>query len=194
VTLLFPDTFNRYSKSFQYEFIFLQHGVIKDDISSWLNTKRIRKFVTSTQDEFESIVSRESNYRYTENEVILTGLPRFDALMNAKKRSPDYILIAPTWRKNLKQQRITGSIHGGLDLEKYLQSKYHRNWDELVSHDIWHEIGSKGITTKFMPHPSFSETVGFLNFKDGIEVINIEEQVNYFELIAGAAIVVTDFS
>ncbi len=38
-----------------WKYHFLNHGVIKDDLSGWLNRKPIETFVTSTQQEFASI-------------------------------------------------------------------------------------------------------------------------------------------
>ena len=50
-----------------------------------------------------SIVDDRTTYRYTTREVKLTGLPRFDRLLEEGKRFPpdqrDLILIAPTWRQ-----------------------------------------------------------------------------------------------
>ena len=40
----------------RYRFMFLQHGVIKDDISRWLNSKRISLMLTSTPAEYKSII------------------------------------------------------------------------------------------------------------------------------------------
>ena len=38
------------------DYVFLQHGITKDDLSSWLNTKKnMSLFVTATQDEYNSI-------------------------------------------------------------------------------------------------------------------------------------------
>ncbi|HEX2893434.1 MAG TPA: glycosyltransferase, partial [Marmoricola sp.] len=39
----------------RWRYTFLQHGVIKDDLSTWLNVKPIDLFVTSTHDEYHSI-------------------------------------------------------------------------------------------------------------------------------------------
>lgn len=62
--------------------VFLQHGVITCDLSGWLNTKkRVDLFVTSTEDEYNSIVSDYTKYRFTDKEVKLLGLPRHDALV-----------------------------------------------------------------------------------------------------------------
>ena len=64
-----------------WRFAFLQHGVIKDDISRWLNGKGIDLFVTSTPQEHESIAGDHTPYRYTTREARLTGLPRFDKVL-----------------------------------------------------------------------------------------------------------------
>ena len=46
-----------------YRFVFLAHGIIKDDISRWLNSKEISLFVTSTPAEFASIADEDLEYR-----------------------------------------------------------------------------------------------------------------------------------
>ena len=63
-----------------WTFTFLQHGVIKDDLSGWLNPKPIDLFVTSTSGEYDSIAGDGTPYAFTTKEVRLTGLPRFDRL------------------------------------------------------------------------------------------------------------------
>nr|MCR4647806.1 CDP-glycerol glycerophosphotransferase family protein [Lachnospiraceae bacterium] len=81
--------------------IFLQHGVIKDDMSLTLNrfNTGFTGFVTSTEDEYCSILNYP--YGYTEEEVWLTGLPRYDKLYNDDSK---IILIMPSWRKGLMEQ------------------------------------------------------------------------------------------
>ena len=64
-----PDEFNKWPEHrldremCRYRLVFLQHGVIKDDISRWLNSKPISLMLTSTQAEYESIVDPQSDYR-----------------------------------------------------------------------------------------------------------------------------------
>ena len=68
------------------DYVFLQHGITKDDLSSWLNTKKnMSLFVTATQDEYNSIRGNHSAYKFTDKEVILTGFPRHDALLAKNK-------------------------------------------------------------------------------------------------------------
>ena len=50
------------SPSPRWRFTFLQHGVIKDDLSRWLNPKKIDMFVTSTPPSIASIVGDDTPY------------------------------------------------------------------------------------------------------------------------------------
>lgn len=78
--------------------IFLQHGIIKDDLSGWLNkyNKNLDLFITAGKAEYNSIL--EGNYFYDDNVVKLTGLARYDRLENKRKK---IITIMPTWRTSL---------------------------------------------------------------------------------------------
>ncbi len=90
-----PDEFNQWperwldSEMCRYRLIFLQHGVIKDDISRWLNSKPISLMLTTTRAEYESIVDPQSDYRLSDKEVVLTGMPRHDRLWSMPKTRND---------------------------------------------------------------------------------------------------------
>ena len=118
------------------KFVFLRHGVAKDDGSSWLNSKvRIDLIVATTNDEYNSMVGAGSRYLYTEKEVKLLGMARFDELIrvsgerksgyldfqrktavhennstnndNFVANPEKFILIIPTWRTGLYMQMAT---------------------------------------------------------------------------------------
>ena len=91
-------------------FVFLQHGVTKDDLSNWLNNKEhIDCFVTSSPREYQSIVEDGTRYKFTRKEVALTGFPRHDALIaNARNEMRRRIVIMPTWRKSILGRVIDG--------------------------------------------------------------------------------------
>lgn len=78
----------------EQKFVFLQHGIIKDDLSGWLNryNKNISGFVTSAVDEYNSIVN--GYYFYDEETVWLTGLLRYDILYHDEEK---VITIMSTW-------------------------------------------------------------------------------------------------
>ena len=91
------------SDLYGYKFVFLQHGITKDDISGWLNrfNKNISIFVTAGEPEYRSIL--EGDYFYDESVVKLTGFPRFDELTRMGKNVKKKVLIIPTWRKYLSK-------------------------------------------------------------------------------------------
>ena len=65
----------------RWHYTFLQHGVTKDDLSIWINTKPIDLMITATPDEYRSIVDDTSPYIFSDREVKLTGFPRHDRLL-----------------------------------------------------------------------------------------------------------------
>lgn len=94
----FGDDLEWYKDLIDHPQVFLQHGIIKDDLSRWLFVlnRNIRLFITSSKNEYESICT--GNYGYDESVVKLTGLARYDKLKNNAQKS---IAIIPTWRKKL---------------------------------------------------------------------------------------------
>src|SRR5690606_15414411 len=62
-------------------FVFLQHGITKDDLSTQYNNWNISidMFITSTQEEYDSIVGNK-RYGFDSDVVKLTGMPRMDEL------------------------------------------------------------------------------------------------------------------
>ena len=51
------------------------------DLSNWLNQKELDVLVTSTDGEFHSIAGEGSQYLVTTREAVLSGMPRWDRLL-----------------------------------------------------------------------------------------------------------------
>lgn len=174
------------SRSGQH-FIFLQHGVINNDISAWLNTFALDLMVTSTAAEYDSIAGPGSPYLLSPREVVQTGLPRHDALMKAPDKSADEIMIAPTWRPDFcfslnQEPNCLG------------ESAYVRNWLEFLnSPELTRMAKQKGLRVVFAPHPNASAV-----FKDApvAEEINCVygPDIDYQTHLNNAAILITDYS
>ena len=76
--------------------IFLQHGVIKDDLK-WLyyDVTKMDRFICGAFPEYEFV---SNTYGYPQGNVCYTGLCRFDGWHNRPK-DERMILIMPTWRE-----------------------------------------------------------------------------------------------
>ena len=80
-------------------YVFLQHGTIKDDISETFNifNQDMAMFVTTAIPEYHSLI-QIPEYGLDETIVKLTGQPRHDKLYNVPER---IVCIMPTWRLDL---------------------------------------------------------------------------------------------
>ena len=83
--------------------IFLQHGVIKDDCAVFYYPRtKFRMFICGAKREYEYV---KENFQYPLENVVYTGLARFDELDWKKDKKQKLILIAPTWRNWIKNQK-----------------------------------------------------------------------------------------
>lgn len=178
-----------------WKFTFLQHGVIKDDLSRWLNTKwMIDLFVTSTEKEHASIVG-DGPYRFTTKEVRLTGLPRFDRLLRLSNKKPrqDLLLVAPTWRRwlNAADQPATQRKDVVAD---FTSSDYARSWTEFLSSPALREAAERrGLGIGFLPHPNVQPALDSLHLPKYVKPLRFVDH-DVQELFARAALIVTDYS
>ncbi|MDF0514657.1 CDP-glycerol glycerophosphotransferase family protein [Agromyces sp. H3Y2-19a] len=180
----------------RWRFTFLQHGVIKGDLSNWLNPKPIDTFVASTPDEYGALTG-VGPYRYSTREVRLTGLPRFDAL---KRRSEALLeseirnlLIAPTWRKYLSRPLdVRSQRHQRVD--GFMQSEFARAWTALLHDPALHEFAeSRKLGIVFLPHPNLSEYISEFDLPEVISTKSYEAD-DVQDLVTRSAALITDYS
>ena len=178
-----------------WKFTFLQHGVIKDDLSRWLNPKNISNFVTTTPAEFASIVGNGSPYVFTTRETHLTGLPRYDrlALMARKPPAKRSIVIMPTWRQNLVGHLVPGSSARETNPE-FFESDFHREWlGFLRSEDLAACARRHDADIVFMPHPNLRPYLAAMDLPPQVKVKTYDRN-DVQAVLASAAVVVTDYS
>ena len=181
----------------RWRFTFLQHGVIKDDLSNWLNPKDVDIFVTSTHGEYHSIVDDDTAYRYTTREVILSGLPRFDLVRAAGEKYPpkrrDLILIAPTWRTWLVNRVSKDTHEWAADTRQFRRSEFAENWRALLLDDRLRALAERsGLTIGVLMHPNLQSVASALDLPAEMATFDFESDVR--ELFARARVVVTDYS
>jgi hypothetical protein len=180
-----------------WRFSFLQHGVIKDDLSRWLNPKAVHLFVTSTTAEYDSVAGDRTQYVYTSRETRLTGLPRFDRLLAAAQRvtpeQRDLVLITPTWRQWLTPALEKGSQRRVLH-EDFLHTEYAQQWLGLLrSERIAKLCDEHGVRVGFLPHPNLQSILPALELPPHVTTLSFTDN-NVQELFARAAVLVTDYS
>jgi glycosyltransferase involved in cell wall biosynthesis len=180
-----------------WRFTFLQHGVIKDDISRWLNSKDIDLFVTSTPAEHASIVADQTPYLFTSKEVKRTGLARFDRLRELGAQVPaaarKYLLVCPTWREWLNKTKEQGS-HRRAVHDDFLQTEYVREWRAFLCDESLRELAAEeGLRIGFLPHPNIQPALHLIDLPAHVEPLEFTGR-DVQQLIADTALMVTDYS
>ena len=170
-------------------FIFLQHGIIESDLSGWLNrfNKNLRGFTTTVRPEFESILN--GNYHYTERELWLVGMARFDRLYHDEKKQ---ITIMPTWRKYLMSHMDTQT---GIWQEKsgFTDSAYFKFYNSLINDERLLAAAKKhGYTVAFMPHPNIITKIDKFGHSEGVRFYTVDDE--YRCVYAESNLVLTDYS
>lgn len=173
------------------KYVFLQHGVTKDNISGWLSkyNNKIDLFICSAIKEYNSILLPD--YMYDKNIVKLTGLPRFDNLLNADENLENVIALMPTWRTNLVGEVITGSQDRGYN-SKFKESEYFKFYNGIISNKKIQSLLKKhDFKILFCLHPAMKGQ--YKDFEKN-EYTDIIFYPNYQEVFKKSKFMITDYS
>ncbi|MFD0869522.1 bifunctional glycosyltransferase/CDP-glycerol:glycerophosphate glycerophosphotransferase [Paenibacillus residui] len=178
-----------YRDLMDFDLIFLQHGITKDDVSNWLNkyNENIKMFVTAANLEYQSILS--GNYYYDKNVVKLTGFPRYDNLVNEDKKQ---ILIMPTWRRSIVEK-----INHRTGLRPYSEtfklSEYFKMYNSLINDErLITQAKQKGYSIVFLPHPNIQQQISDFDRNEYVEFVDYH--TSYQQLFNESSMLITDFS
>ena len=176
-------------------FIFLQHGVTKDNISGWINGKPIDLIVTAAKREASSIQEDGSPYFLTPRQVCLTGFPRHDSLIK-KQPSRECILIMPTWRNSLCGGKVgRGNIRALND--DFEESEYKERWESFLNSSALRSIALRtGFDIVFYPHTNMFPYVesGAFNIPEYIKIEGNQTGSSIQQEFANAVVMITDYS
>lgn len=173
------------------QFVFLQHGITQNDVSKWLNSKKIDLFITSTKAEYDSIANDYNHYKFGKKEVVLTGLARHDVLLKNNKTNTKQILVMPTWRVNIVGTAINSGVRGLKD--NFKESEYFRKWNLLLNSNILQKLCEKyDYAIVFNPHPNIIPYLKDFNIPSYIKIANHNESLQ--ELFCNSSLMITDYS
>ncbi|EJU5304159.1 CDP-glycerol glycerophosphotransferase family protein, partial [Campylobacter coli] len=172
------------------DFIFLQHGVIKDDLSRWLNQRKIDTFITSTKAEYESIAGDFNHYKFSTKEVVLTGLARWDALIKNNVLNTKQIVIMPTWREYLSGKVQKYGVRARNP--EFVKSLYFQKWQEFLCSKELEKLSVRyGYNIIFTPHPQVRIYLEDFNLPSFI-FTSYKESMQ--KLFCESSIMITDYS
>lgn len=167
--------------------VFLQHGVIAlkriDSVfkKKATNANATDLFVVSSDYE-KSIITDVFDYK--DEEVIVTGLSRWDVLTD-KSSDKKSIMLMPTWR----------SWMDDLPDEKFIETDYYKNYITLLnSPKLANVLDTFNVSLDFYIHPKFKAYIDKFSSENArIRIYQYgEEKVN--ELLMKSSMLITDYS
>lgn len=169
-----------YSGLINSQKIFLQHGVTKDNVSSWLRKydKNLSMIVCVSEREAKSFLKYK--YNYNSDVIKVLGFPRFDNLENINNKKQ--ILIMPSWRRSLEN----------LSEKQIKKTQFFKKNNSLINNEELIKIAQKNhYEIIYKPHPKIMEIIDLF---DRNEFVNIDETSSYQELFNSSSLLITDFS
>ncbi|AUZ28071.1 glycosyltransferase [Bacillus subtilis] len=163
--------------------ICLQHGLIMYNISPYLHKEKYNQdlVISSSEKEKEIILN---TLGYNSEEVVVTGLSRFDKLAKSKSNK-DQILIMPTWRRSLVQ----------MNKHNFLKSKYFLSYQNLLKNEKFlNMIEDRGIEVKFYIHYQMQKYIKNFNVDHPQIEILTKNNAIVSDLIRESSLLVTDYS
>ena len=176
-----------------FDIIFITNGIIKDDLSYYLNriNKNFSLIITSSKKEYNSIISFK--YGYNKDNVILTGLPRYDNLKRLYKfiKKENIILIIPSWRTYIRGTRnlIT---HKSTYSNNFKNTTFYKFYNNLINSEKLVSFMEKfNYTGIFCLHPYYSKQI-----KDFVinKFFIIKANCKYQKYLIKSSLLVTDYS
>lgn len=178
---------------FLHKVVYLQHGVIKDNHADTQSKhkKAVDLFVVSGIPEYKSLI--RDWYGYTEREVKLTGLARYDKLYQIQKgKSSNIIILAPTWRKldgqvwNERYQRYNY-------MEEFKNSKFYKFYNSFLNDTrILSALEFYSYKIELQLHPRLWEQTK--DFNENERIIIRQEHDNLESSVSRCKMLITDYS
>lgn len=173
------------------KFVFLQHGVTKENISGWLSnySKRIDLFICSAKEEYKSLL--KDGYLYDKDVIKLTGMARYDNLMNNDIKEENLIALMPTWRSSLVGPIVVGTQDRKYN-PKFKESEYYKFYNGLINDKrVLDCLKKNNYRILFCVHPSLKNQLK--DFK-GNDYVETTVYTNYPETFKRSKLMITDYS
>ena len=180
---IFPNRSKEMERKIKAKRVFLQHGVLGTKNLQTYYHKKIPNFNTDL-----FIVSSEREKRitttdlgYDDNQVLVTGLSRFDSLLDGSVEKKKQILLIPSWR-----EWIT-------DKDKLLASQYLEKMNVLLVK--LNEMDLKGYQIVFCLHPNMQPFLDYFEIPKSEQITVIRQgERDVQELMKESALMITDYS
>ncbi|MDM5441380.1 CDP-glycerol glycerophosphotransferase family protein [Bacillus hominis] len=165
--------------------VFLQHGVLGlkkvDSIFKKGSPNGTNLFCVSSEYEKEIV---KQFFNYTEDEIIVSGLARWDYLQD-KSGEQKQILLLPTWREWLDE----------VSEEGFLDSQFYRQYERLLNDTtLVEQLEKHNVILKFCMHPRIHSSIRYFECNtSNVQFVKYKD-IKINELIMESSLLITDYS
>ncbi len=188
----FKKSVRRYLRNFlNAKVVCIQHGLTVQDIAQYQNKLYDNTALYCCASKYEIDNLKRPVYGYEGKELLLTGSPRYDGLINNDKKQ---ILITPTWRRNIV---ITGNQMGtAKDYNpQFKDTEYFKIYNRLVNDERLLEAAKQyGYTILYLLHPTLSSQIADFDTNAYLKIVPATSDISYEQVLTESSLMLTDYS
>lgn len=179
-----------FKEFFTGEIVCIQHGLTIQKIAQFQSRifDNTRFYCCASKYEVDNI--RKPIFGYSEEQISLTGLARYDGLKNNDQKQ---ILITPTWRRDI--------VNGGIAYNQktynnhFKNTEYYRIYNSLINDEDLIACAKKcGYHIIYLLHPAMSAQLDDYDKNDYVELMAATGNMSYEKILTESSLMVTDYS
>lgn len=187
----------QYGDAMQWRFIFVPHGISKDDVSHWFNTEQFDLVACTSPAERDSMAADGTGYRLTRREAVFTGLPRHDPLLRRLAVTPPdevkLFLVMPTWRASLFDDR-SGNLSAAERIELVRASSFAAEWRKVMGHPgLQAALQRAGLQLAFLAHTNLIPVIDAFDLPTEVKVFHAGRD-GFQPLLCRSVALLTDYT
>lgn len=175
---------------FKAKIICIQHGLTVQQLGQYQNRLYDNTTLYCLASKYEKQNLMHPIYGYDENMLKINGLARYDGLKNNDKK---FILITPTWRRNVVTLGIAYKVKPYN--EHFKHTEYFRLYNTLINDKKLIDCAKKnGYGITYLLHPAMSPQLEDFDQNGFVEIVPAAGDMSYEKILTEASLMVTDYS
>ena len=175
---------------FNAKVICIQHGLTVQQLAQYQSRTYDNTTLYCLASKYEKQNLMHPIYGYEEDMLKINGLARYDGLKSNDKK---FILITPTWRRNVVTIGI--AYKKKPYNEHFKHTEYFRLYNTLINDERLIECAKKnGYGITYLLHPAMSPQIEDFEQNGFVEILAASGDMSYEKILTEASLMVTDYS
>lgn len=170
--------------------VYLKHGIVHNDLKwHYYDVTKMWLYICTTKKEYDYC---KETFGYTDKNMALTGLCRFDNLDDSIKDAKT-VFVMPTSREWIAHPIKEYTKYD--DIDNFANTEYFRCWKSFLEDEAVNAcIEKKGLEVVFFLHPTMQQFSHYFTALNTKAVIKSSADVDLQYMLKKAALLITDYS